>query len=887
MATAQTNKQTTHRGEHNESGLPPYVSEAFLAEGSVAEVRSVEPSDKEGLLRLHAQASDESIRRRFFALNRDQAARYVEHVCSGESDTISLVAVLNGQIVGLVTAEGDGSDSAEVALFVDESKHGFGIGTLMLEHLAAWTYGHGIDVFHAEVLSDNLPMLRVFRDAGFDLEQHQDHGVVSVTLDVRPTRRSQAATDRRERHAERASLRPLFEPSAVAVIGVSRRRGGIGREIVENIRSENFEGRLLAVGHADLTIDGVEALADVDELPIGLDLAVVTVPAAYVLDIVERVAIRGTRVCVIVTSGLAETGESGREAEREVAAVARRAGMRVVGPNCFGVLSRLRDTRLNATFGTARPGAGGLAIGSQSGGVGIALMDAASRRNLGLAAFVSLGNKLDVSGNDLLAAWEEDPDIRVGALYLESFGNPSKFVRLASSFGHAKPLLAVFGGTSAAGRRGGASHTAASATPRRALDAVFRAAGVIALDGVADLVDTAALLDEQPLPDGSRIGLVSNAGGLGVLAADATQNSSLTVPALSEALQTELADLGSGVAGTSNPVDLGAGASSDRFAGAVSVLLGSTEVDALLVVVAATAVSDLGDVVAAVDAAVTAHHTKPCALVVIGSEVTASHGGATPFESMDSAVRALHHAAAYSAWRRTAEVPVDEPVRVPGTWVPPATPGWMETPDAAGLLADYGMPTVRFEVVSSPADAVRAADGMGYPVVAKTGRPDVVHKIERSLVHVQLRDGGAVAGAVESIQAECPGPVLVQQQLAGPELALGIVRDAGFGPLVMVATGGTNLALWNDPTFLLPPFSSHEALVALQALRTWPLLTGFRGAQQYDVDGLARALQQIGQLAIDWPQVAELDLNPVIVTASGPVCVDAKVRWSPEPGAID
>ena len=307
---------------------------------------------------------------------------------------------------------------------VGEARHGLGIGTLLLDHMAVAARSHGVNLFRAEVLTDNTPMLRVFRDAGFTASQHQDHGVVDVELDLHPTSAYQDRADWRERQSEAASLRPLWEPDSVAVIGMSRHRGGVGREVTENILAGGYSGSAARGRSSPRGRSGVEVVSEVEELPEGVDLAVVAVPAAELPSVVERLGARSTRVCVILTAGLAEAGESGVAAQRELARIARHHGMRLIGPNCFGVVSRIRGTRLDATFGTQRPKTGALAIGSQSGGVGIELLEHAADRDLGIASFVSLGNKVDVSGNDLLAAWTDDDAVRVGALYLESFGNP-------------------------------------------------------------------------------------------------------------------------------------------------------------------------------------------------------------------------------------------------------------------------------------------------------------------------------------------------------------------------------------------------------------------------------------------------------------------------------
>ncbi len=570
-----------------------YEARAFLHDGTIVDVRSVAPSDRDELVRLHANASDESLRRRFFALSRDWAARYAERVTDEDLPGSALVAVMRGSIVGLVSAVPLEAATEDVALMVEEAKHGLGIGTLLLDHMAVAARGRGVNLFHAEVLTDNTPMLRVFRDAGFTTSQHQDHGVVDVELDLYPTSTYQDRVDWRERQSEVASLRPLWEPESVAVIGMSRHRGGVGREVAENIIAGGYEGRLLAVARRPVDVPGVEVVSEVAELPAGVDLAVVAVPAADLPAVLERLGQRSTRVCVILTAGLAETGESGVAAQRELARIARRHGMRLIGPNCFGVVSRIRGTRLDATFGTQRPQTGAIAVGSQSGGVGIELLERATDRDLGIASFVSLGNKVDVSGNDLLAAWTDDDAVRVGALYLESFGNPSKFVRLATTFSRTKPLLIVVGGKSEAGARAGGSHTAASATPARSLQAMVRACGIVPVDDATELVDTAALLSEQPLPAGPRLAIIGNAGGLGVIAADQAHHEGLEVTPLAEESRQCLITACGDVAGLGNPVDLGAAATPEGFRAGVEALIAEPSVDAVLVQVVATAVADV------------------------------------------------------------------------------------------------------------------------------------------------------------------------------------------------------------------------------------------------------------------------------------------------------
>ena len=859
------------------------ASTVLLADGTSVLLRSVRPTDRDDLLALHDRASDQSLYRRFFSISRASAQTYIDRICEPGTASTSVVALRHGSAIGVASAVPGPAGSSEVALLVEESLHGVGIGSVLLEELSRRAWRAGVHTFTADVLTENVAMLRVFHDLGFDLVQQRDHEVLSLSLDLTPGVSSVLAADGRHRHAHGESVRRLFEPATVAVVGVSRSRGGVGREVLENLRAGGFGGALHAVGHPDLSVPGADCVTDVSDLPHGVDLAVVAVPPARLEATVEGLALRGAHSCVVLTAGLAETGPEGARREQRLAALARAHDMRLVGPNCFGVLSNLRGTRLDATFGTVRPRPGPLAVGSQSGGVGVALLDAAASRGLGLASFVSLGNKADVSGNDLVAAWHDDPDVRAGALYLESFHDPRTFARLAAELSLAKPLLVVFGGSSAAGVRAGASHTAAHATSARALQALYRAAGVVPVDDVVDLVDTAALLTEQPLPAGGRLGVVSNAGGLGILAADAAQRRAVDVPRLSEATRARLAAAAPHAAGTSNPVDLGAAAGASVFADAAARLAESGEVDSVLVVIAATRVTDVDAVVEAVESAL-AGSELPCLSVLVGAEQPAARR-TTRFRSADAAVRSLAHAHGYAAWRRSAPDHVRlraEAARSDETAAtqPADGAGWLTVSAAEELLAPV-VALAPYALVTSDRETREAVRRLPPPLVVKTADPTVVHKTEGGLVVPGLLTQREVLDAVRGLRRTTGDPrlpVIVQQQVTGPELAFGVTRDPVFGPLLMLSSGGTRLDLWDDQVFLMPPLDPDDVRTALRSLRTWPLLTGFRGGQALDTEAVVALVVSLGALALDRADIAELDLNPVVVTGSGPVCVDAKIR---------
>ena len=504
-------------------------------------------------------------------------------------------------------------------------------------------------------------------------------------------------------------------------------------------------------------------------------------------------------------------------------------------------------------------------------------------------SFVSLGNKADVSGNDLLAAWIDDQNVTAAALYLESFGNALKFSRLARRFARRKPLLAVVGGSSAGGRRAGASHTAAAASPAVGVEALFAQAGVIRCNSAEAMGRAALLLAEQPLPQGRRIAVVSNAGGLGVLAADAADQAGLSVPELSPALRTRLGPHLAGTAGSSNPVDLGAGASAAQLVGVIEPLLASEEVDTLLVVVVPTSLAPTEPLMEATTTVRARHPAKLVVLVGLGG-IGAALPGVTVFHAVDHAVEAIAASCRYAEWRRVpnAELPAHDPDRAAlarsrarALLAREGSSRWLHFDEATHLLDLYGLGAVG-GMAESSREASHLAGDVGFPVAVKVADPDVVHRTDRGLVRVGLRSPTDVVRAVHDFARELrlgdEVPVLVQPVVTGVEVALGVVRDPGFGAMVMVAAGGVATGLLDDRAFLLPPFTRQDAARAIRSLRIWPLLEGYRGTSHADTQGLESLLVGLGDLVTDVPEVAELDLNPVMCSASGDVLVDVKVR---------
>ena len=509
-------------------------------------------------------------------------------------ERMALVATLGDEIVGVGRFDRtrERPAEAEVAFVVSDAHQGRGIGTLLLEHLAAYAVTQGVTAFLAETLPVNQPMQEVFRRAGFVEHSHFDQGVVEIRMDLVPDEHFQAAVEDRARQATVNSIDRLLRPRSVAVIGAGRERGTIGHEIFHNLVTGGFTGPVYPIHPTAATVEGVKAYPTIEAVPGEVDLAVVVVPRGVVADAVEMCGAKGVRSVVVISAGFAEIGEDGGSAQDQLVHRARGAGMRLVGPNCFGVINTAKDVSLNATFAPVAPAPGRVAFVSQSGGLGIAVLEEARRHGIGLSSFVSVGNKADVSGNDLIQYWEQDPGTDVILLYLESFGSPHRFSRIARQVSRTKPIIALKAGRTRSGRRAASSHTAALASPDVAVDALFAQTGVIRVDTLAELFDTAELLAAQPVPAGRRVAIVGNAGGPGILAADACEAAGLDVVELSERTQAELRSFLPAAASVANPVDMVASARAEDYHRVIRRVLGDDTVDAVLTIFVPPLVTD-------------------------------------------------------------------------------------------------------------------------------------------------------------------------------------------------------------------------------------------------------------------------------------------------------
>jgi acetyl coenzyme A synthetase (ADP forming)-like protein len=874
------------------------VCDAVLADGGTVHIRPISPEDGPDLVSFHAGLSKETIYLRFFGVHPKLSEAEVERFTHVDHDRrMALVATLRGQIIGVARYDlsEEGSEEAEVAFVVADEHQGRGVGTILLEHLAAFARTRGIKRFWADTLPQNQPMQEVFRRAGFVEKAHFDQGVVNVWLDIEPNEATVEAIESRWRSAAARSIERLLCPRSVAVIGASRTPGTIGHELLRNLLSSGFAGPVYPVHPSAHSVASVRAYPSVLAIPDEVDLAVVVVSSRQVLDVIDECAAKGVKGVIVISAGFAEVGADGGSAQRELVARARGAGMRVVGPNCMGLINTAPGVSLNATFAPVPPEPGRVAFSSQSGGLGIAVLEDAKRRGVGLSSFVSVGNKADVSGNDLLQFWQQDDGTDVILLYLESFGNPRRFARVARQVSRTKPIVAVKAGRTVAGSRAASSHTAALASPDTAVDALFAQTGVIRVDTLEELFDAAQMLSTQPIPAGRRIAIVGNAGGPGILAADACEAAGLEVPELSPKTQDRLRSFLHGAASVRNPVDMVASASPANYEQAVRAVLDDDGIDAVITIFIPPLVTDPDEVARAVSAAAE-KAVKPVVANFLGmteapAPLARATGRVPSYSFPEPAVRALAHACEYGEWlsRPSGTTPVFTDLQVPAARAIVQAAlnrdddgGWLDPASVVDLLSAYGVRVAESRHASNPQQAVAAAEEVGYPVALKAGSAQIVHKTEEGGVALALGTPDEVREAFVSMEARLSdrmGGAIVQAMApAGVETIVGVVHDPSFGPLVMFGTGGTAVELFGDRSFRILPMTDLDAAELVRSVRGSPLLFGYRGSPEVDVASLEELLLRVGRLAEDIPEIAEMDLNPVIAWPGGAVAVDAKIR---------
>ncbi|MFB9252284.1 GNAT family N-acetyltransferase [Sphaerisporangium melleum] len=857
-----------------------WEADVVLSDGGTVHVRPIRPEDA-GILRdFYSRLSEQSIYFRFFGPRPRLSDREVALFTNVDYvDRVALIATLGTAMVAVVRFDRLDRQEAEVAFLVEDAHQGRGVASVLMEHLRAAARERGIKTFIADVLPSNSRMMAFFSNAGYTARSRFEDGVVRMTLDLATTETSREVTMAREHRAEARSIERLLTPASVVVVGAGREAGGIGQTVLRNLLGADFNGPVYPVHREVRAVAGVRAYKSVSAIDGDVDLAVVAVPADGVLDVVEECAQKGVKGLVVVSSGFGETGPEGRVRQDELVRIARAHGLRVVGPNCLGIANTDPAVRLNATLAARLPGRGRVGFFSQSGALGTALLQRVAQRGMGISTFVSAGNRADVSGNDLLQYWVEDPATDVILLYLESLGNPRKFARLARRTSREKPVVVVKSGGVTQGVPVG--HAApVLGLPDTALSALFEQAGVIRVDDLTQLFDVAQLLAYQPLPAGPKVGVVSNSDAMALHAVDACVAAGLD---------------------PCPPANLGARAGAADYRKALAEM--DCRVDAIVAIYLPPVPGDAAAVAA--ELVRTAKETgkpllatfegrmgMPEELRVPGEGGDPGKGSIPSYPAAEEAVRALAHVVRYSLWRGT----------------PPGAPPEIGDVDTAGaravlerllaseedvevdateLLACYGLRVWPSEPVSSPEEAVAAAERLGRPVVVRAADPETSHRA--GTVRLGLSDAGGVRRAYADL-AERLGPEVplsVQRMAPQPavQTVVRVVDDPEFGAVVSFGLGEITARLLGDEAYRLAPLTADDAAALVRSVRAAPLLFGRYGYPPVAVEALEDLIVRVGRLADELPGVARLVLDPVLVGESGVSVLGARalVRGSVGP----
>ena len=861
--------------------------DVVLRDGGTVHLRSARREDRAAIVEFYQHLSPESRYFRFFGKPRvddivDDVMRAVD-----SQDATTLVGEIERRIIAIGQFFATSTpEQAEVAFAISDAHQGRGIGTKLLERLGDIARRRALTSFEAYLLYDNRKMRQVFADAGFAVSWSRIDGQLTrVVLSLVESDELREKTAARSRAAAHASLTPFFEPHTVAVIGAGRRRGAIGAEILHNLIAGGFRGRVVPVNVAGGDVQGVPSVARVTAIDGDVSLAVIAVPCDAVPAVVDDCIAKRVKALLIISAGFSETGVAGRERETTIVDKVRAAGIRLIGPNCMGIINTDPGVRLNATFSPVYPPEGRVALSTQSGALGLAILDYAKRLNIGFSTFASIGNKADVSGNDLIQYWAEDPHTDIILLYLESFGNPRTFSELARVIGQRKPIVAVKAGRSAAGARAATSHTGALASSDAIVEALFRQAGVIRTYTLEEMFDVAALLAHQPIPAGRRVAILTNAGGPAILAADACEANGLELPQLCPATRDGLHAFLPAAASISNPVDMLASAPPQHYERATRLLLADDAVDTLLVIFIPPLVTEPKAVAEAVVRGA-AGSGKPILATFMSAQGAPAELKTIPsYMFPEAAATALARVVRHGEWRRhpRGQVPVFTDVdpqaarRAIG-----AAEGWLAPAAVHDVLKAVGIPVAPALPASSEEEAVSAGRRIGTAVAMKAVGPSIVHKADIGGIVLGVTGDDAVRNAYRAMKArlgDAMTGVLIQQMVeGGVEMLVGATFDASFGPVIACGTGGTLVELFSDVALRLHPLTNIDASEMVNELRGAPLLRGYRGAAPVDELAFRDVLLRVSTLIDACPEILELDINPLKVLPTGACAIDARIR---------
>ncbi|MDJ0975355.1 MAG: acetate--CoA ligase family protein [Planctomycetota bacterium] len=884
----------------------PHPEGLVLRDGSTANVRPTTPADREEIEAFLGNLGPDSGRVPVVDEAEDLAV-----ICDSSNPRQRMTLVVTRRvedastIVAVGTYARRGADTAAISIVVGQAWRGIGIALRLLEKLAVLAAHNDFRCFHTEARKDDHAILETFRRSGM-LAQVEDAGdVIRLDLTVVPDDAGRALVEMRDRLYTTTSIRPFFRPRAVAVVGAGRDPKNLGHRVLDALVSNRFAGPVYVINPNAPVVGSFPTHERIADVPDRIDLAIIVVPKHVVPAVIEDAADAGVRAVVVITAGFAETGAEGAARQQELVTQVRGHGMRMVGPNCMGLIDSSPAVRLAATFAPIYPPHGSVAMLSQSGALGVAILQFAKDLDLGLSSFVSVGNKADVAANDLLQYWEEDPETDVILLYLESFGDPRRFAPIARRVGRRKPVIAVKSGRSGAGQRAAGSHTASLAGSDVAVEALFRQTGMLRAETLEEMFHIALTLSSQPLPAGGRVAVLTNAGGPGILVADALEQNGLAVEPLPAALQDTLRSFLPEEATVTNPVDMIASAGAAEYRRAAEHLLASPDVDALIVIDVPLDEDQWSAIEPELNAGIeagrkAADRPKPVLACVMGAGGRARpvhlEGDIPCFPFPEAAARVLARVTEYARWRAQPEPEVPEledvdvrAARAIGREADPGSTGWLSAADTRALLTAVGLPVLPGGVARDVQAARQLADRVGYPVAVKLASQAIVHKTEMNGVHLDVPDGDGVEAAYAAIherlaiegRLDAFDGVLVQPMVPkGAELLVGVSEDPVFGPLVAFGLGGIHVEILQDVAFRVAPLTRQDAEAMVRGIRGARLLDGYRGHPPADVDAIHDVLLRVSRLVEEVPEITELDLNPLIAGAPGEGChiVDARIR---------
>jgi acetyltransferase len=894
-----------------------YSTSVALKDGSSLHLRPILMSDEERLLALFSRMSKQTIYLRFHHvlthMSREEARRF----CTVDyEDTFALVGTLGEGSEERIIAVGryarqPGANRAQIAFEVEDKYQGLGIGTHLLDQLAYIARDKGITTFEAEVLAENKDMMNVLINSGFTMQRQYQGTTYVGLLDLAPTDVVEQKSFEREKFSSIASLRAFLNPKSVAVIGASRRPNTIGNFVFRNLIQQDFKGVVYPVNPNAEVVAAIKAYPSILDIPGDIDLAIIVVPADKVQQVVEESAHKGARGVVVLSSGFADIGGEGLERQNKLLTTIRSYGMRMLGPNCMGMMNTNPGVNLNATFANIVPPHGNIAFATQSGVLGSAILMYATSLNIGLSTFVSIGNRADISSNELLQYWEDDPDTDVVLQYLESFGNPRKFTRIARSITAKKPVVSLTGNRGSIQKRKFSSHTGAMATDQAATEALYKQAGILRVDTLEDLFDTGNLLANQPLPQGNRVAIISNAGGPALLTAEACKSRGLEIPPLSDGLASRLKTFLPSRANILNPLDMSPEVSTEQYGQTLKLMLKEASLD-MVVVIFIQPIPRLSEEFAAVIREVAPLYReagKPLVTSILGIRGAGISLGpqerrvVPSFAFPESTAGALARAVEFSQRlkRPSGKIPEfsdidkDRADRIISSAIEKSGKRqvWLDAESILGLFECYGIKFVTLKIARTPEEASAATKEIGCPVAVKILSPSITQKTEVEGVILDCRSGDEVKKAFSRIRqnlegigksAEMEGVIVQKMVQGGVEVIVGVTQHPAFGPLVMFGLGGVYVELFQDVIFNIHPLTDMDAHEMIKSVKAYQLLEGWRGSKRADIPAIEDLLLRISAMAENHPQILEMDLNPVKVLPEGQfyLVVDGRILVSKE-----